>query len=125
MAGVETLARGEDSRLVQPRRFLIRDRESFAAVYAAHAGQDAAVPAVDFETRMVAAIFAGERPTPGFSVEVIGTRREGSALVVLVEEKGEEKGTLVYPRESVVQSCKGRAGQAGARGRSGGEAPGC
>ena len=92
MAGVETLARGEDSRLVQPRRFLIRDRESFAAVYAAHAGQDAAVPAVDFETRMVAAVFAGERPTPGFSVEVIGTRREGSALVVLVEEKGEEKG---------------------------------
>jgi uncharacterized membrane protein len=90
MAGVETLARGDDSRLVQPRRFLIRDRESFAAVYAAHAGQDAAVPAVDFETRMVAAVFAGERPTPGFSVEVIGTRREGSALVVLVEEKGEE-----------------------------------
>ena len=45
------------------------------------------MPAVDFETRMVAAVFAGERPTPGFSVEVIGTRREGSDLVVLVEER--------------------------------------
>ena len=77
MGDVETLARGDDSRLVQPRRFVIRDRQSFTAVHAAHAGQDAAVPAVDFETRMVAAVFAGERPTPGFSVEVIGTRREG------------------------------------------------
>ena len=87
MADVETLARGDDSRLVQPRRFVIRDRQSFAAVYAAHAGPDAAVPAVDFDTRMVAAVFAGERPTPGFSVEVIGTRREGADLVVLLDER--------------------------------------
>ena len=87
MADVETLARGDDSRLVQPRRFVIRDRQSFAAVYAAHAGQDAAVPAVDFDTRMVAAVFAGERPTPGFSVEVIGTRREGADLVILLDER--------------------------------------
>ena len=83
MADVETLARGDDSRLVEPRRFVIRDRQAFAAVWAAHAGQDAAVPAVDFDTRMVAAVFAGERPTPGFAVEVIGTRREGADLVVL------------------------------------------
>ena len=84
MGDVETLARGDDSRLVQPRRFVIRDRQSFNAVYAAHAGQDAAVPAVDFETRMVAAVFAGERPTPGFSIEVTGTRREGADLVVVI-----------------------------------------
>ena len=67
MGDVETIARGDDSRLVEPRRFVIRDRQAFAAVWAAHAGPDAAVPAVDFETRMVAAVFAGERPTPGFS----------------------------------------------------------
>jgi uncharacterized membrane protein len=35
----------------------------------------------------VAAVFAGERPTPGFSVEVTGTRREGTDLVVLVDER--------------------------------------
>jgi len=93
MGDVETLARGDDSRLVQPRRFVIRDRQSFNAVYAAHAGQDAAVPVVDFETRMVAAVFAGERPTPGFSVEVTGTRREGAELVVLVAEHGDERSS--------------------------------
>ena len=92
MHEVETLARGEDSRLVEPRRFLIRDRQSFSAVWAAHAGPAAAVPAVNFDTRMVAAVFAGERPSAGFSITVTGTRHErladgGSELVVLVDEQ--------------------------------------
>lgn len=86
MAPVDSLARGDDSRLVEPRRFIVRDPRAFAAIWAAHAGQTAAVPVVDFESRMVAAVFAGERPTPGYSVEVTGTRREDSALVILVDE---------------------------------------
>ena len=87
MDDVETIARGDDSRLAEPRRFVVRDPRAFAAVWSAHAGQGAAVPVVDFDTRMVAAVFAGERPTPGYSVEVTGTRRDGSALVVLVDER--------------------------------------
>jgi uncharacterized membrane protein len=87
MGDVETLARGDDSRLVEPRRFLIRDRQAFRAVWAAHAGQDVAVPAVDFESRMVAAVFAGERPTPGFAIEVTGARRDDGELVILVDER--------------------------------------
>ena len=87
MGDVETLARGEDSRLVEARRFLIRDRQAFNAVWVAHAGPNAAVPVVDFESRMVAAVFAGERPTAGFSIEVTGTRREGSQLVIAVDER--------------------------------------
>ena len=100
MGDLETIARGDDSRLVEPRRFIIRDRQSFTAVYSAHAGQDAAVPAVDFETRMVAAVFAGERPTPGFSIAVTGTRREGSDLVVLIDEHGDELAMNVATRNS-------------------------
>jgi len=87
MGTVETLARGDDSRLVEARRFLIRDSHAFAAVWAAHAGPDAPVPAIDFESRMVAAVFAGERPTPGYGIDVTGTTREGADLVVLVEER--------------------------------------
>jgi uncharacterized membrane protein len=87
MGDVETLARGDDSRLVEGRRFLIRDRQAFTAVWAAHAGHDVPLPAVDFESRMVAAVFAGERPTPGYAIDVTGTTREGGELVVLVEER--------------------------------------
>lgn len=82
---VVTIAKGEDSRLVEPRRFVIRDPQSFAAVWAAHAGPEAAPPAVDFDARMVAAVFAGERPTPGFAITVAGARRDADALVIEVE----------------------------------------
>lgn len=82
---VLTIAKGEDSRLVESRRFVIRDPQAFAAIWSAHAGSDA-VPHVDFETRMVVAVFAGERPTPGFGVTVTGTRREADALMITVEE---------------------------------------
>jgi uncharacterized membrane protein len=83
---VLTIAKGEDSRLVEPRRFVIRDSQAFAAVWTAHAGTDTGMPRVDFDAQMVVAVFAGERPTPGFGIAVTGTQRESDALVVLVEE---------------------------------------
>ena len=84
---IETIAKGDGSRLVEARRFVIRDPQSFAAIWAAHAGPDALAPSIDFNTRMVAAVFAGQRPTPGFAVDITGTRREGNALVLEVDEK--------------------------------------
>jgi uncharacterized membrane protein len=86
MADIETIAKGDGSRLVEPRRFLVRDRQAFAAIWAAHAGPDTAPPNVDFQTKMVAAVFAGERPQPGYEIAIAGTRRDGATLVVLVEE---------------------------------------
>lgn len=83
---VLTIAKGEDSRLVEPRRFVIRDSQAFAAVWTAHAGTDTGMPRVDFDAQMVVAVFAGERPTPGFGIAVTGTQRDSDALVVLVEE---------------------------------------
>lgn len=82
---VVTIAKGEDSRLVESRRFVIRDPQAFAAIWSAHAASDQP-PAIDFDTRMVVAVFAGERPTPGFGVTVTGSRREADALVITVEE---------------------------------------
>jgi uncharacterized membrane protein len=85
-----TLAKGEDSRLVEPRRFVIRDPQAFAAVWTAHAGSDLRMPRVDFEEQMVVAVFAGGRPTPGYGIAVAGTRREPDALVIFVDETGPE-----------------------------------
>jgi uncharacterized membrane protein len=85
-AGLTTLAKGDDSRVVESRRFVVRDPRAFAAVWSAHAGPDAPVPEVDFDTTMVAAVFAGERPTPGYEVSIADARREGSALVLVVDE---------------------------------------
>ncbi len=95
MADIETIARGEDSRLVELRRFVIRDRQAFAAIWAAHAGPNAIVPVVDFETRMVAAVFSGTRPTPGYGIEITGTTREGSALVIVIAERQPDPSQVV------------------------------
>jgi uncharacterized membrane protein len=83
---VETIAKGDGSRVVEARRFVVRDAQSFAAIWSAHAGADAEVPQIDFDRRMVVAVFAGQRPTPGFDVDIAATRREGGALVVVVNE---------------------------------------
>jgi uncharacterized membrane protein len=86
VSGIETIARGDDSRLVEPRRFLLRDPVAFRAVWAAHAGPDAPAPSVDFESQMVAAVFAGERPSSGTQVEISGPRHDGPVLEILVDE---------------------------------------
>ncbi len=85
-SAIHTIAQGEDSRIVEPRRFVIRDPQAFAAIWAAHAGPDAAPPAVEFDSHMVAAVFAGERPSPGYAVTIAGTEREADALVIAVTE---------------------------------------
>ena len=51
--------------------------------------------AVDFETRMVAAVFSGTRPTPRYRIEITGTQREGSALVVVIAERSRTRSQVV------------------------------
>jgi len=87
MDGIETIAKGDGSRIVEPQRLIARERAAFSAIWAAHAGPEGPEPVVNFDTRMVAAVFAGERPTPGFEVAVTGTRVDGAALHVLVAEQ--------------------------------------
>jgi uncharacterized membrane protein len=85
-SGLATIAKGNDSHLVEPRRVGVRDPQAFAAVWAAHAGAAAAPPSVDFDERMVIAVFAGQRPTAGYDVDVRGVDRVGSTLVIDVHE---------------------------------------
>jgi len=80
--GLDTIAQGNSSRVVQPRRVLARTADEWRALWAAHSGPELPEPPVDFETRMIAGVFAGERPTSGFGVRITGTHRDGSSLVV-------------------------------------------
>src|SRR5690349_7871464 len=95
MDDVQTVAKGETSRIVDGRRFVIHDRQAFAAIWAAHAGPESDVPAIDFERRMVAAVFAGDRPTPGYEIEITGTERDGAALVINVAERAPDPALIV------------------------------
>jgi uncharacterized membrane protein len=91
---LETIAQGDGSRVVEPRRFIARKPAAFAAIWAAHAGPDSPVPPVDFESKMVAAVFAGERPTPGFEVLITGSALGRHGLTILVDERVPDPASL-------------------------------
>lgn len=91
---VTTIARGDGSAIVDPRRTIVRDPSAWRALWVAHAGPDVPLPDVDFSTRMVAAAFAGERPTPGYEIEIVGPRRNGSTVAVVVSEVHPPPGML-------------------------------
>ena len=92
--GVDTIAHGNSSRIAQPRQVVARTADEWRALWAAHSGPEVAEPPVDFEARMVAGVFSGERPTSGFGVRITGTHRDGSSLVVDVEEQRPPEGAM-------------------------------
>jgi uncharacterized membrane protein len=89
-----TIARGDGSGIVRPRRTIVRDAREWQAVWAAHAGPAAPAPEVDFSEAMVAAVFAGERPGPGYEIEISGARVDAGTLVVLVTETLPARGSI-------------------------------
>jgi uncharacterized membrane protein len=93
-AAIHTLARGEGSRITAARRAVARTAGEWRDLWHAHAGDEVPAPPVDFDTRMVAAVFAGERPTPGYDVAISGVRRDGASLVLLTSEHHPPAATL-------------------------------
>lgn len=94
MIQLTTLAHGPHSRIVEPRRAVARTAQEWRALWAAHAGPDGDPPAVDFGSHMVAAVFAGERPDAGSSVEVTGAEQEGEALRITWIERSAGAGMV-------------------------------
>lgn len=78
---VTSVAQGPNSGIDDTRAVVVRSQADWDTLWKSHAGVQPA-PSVDFSRELVAAVFLGTRPTAGFSVEIAGYRREGSALVI-------------------------------------------
>lgn len=91
---VTTVARGAMSAITGPREVVVRSSTDWNALWKEH-GSTQPVPAVDFSKELVAAVFLGSRPTGGFSVEVVGARVEGDALIVEYVEQRPGRGSIV------------------------------
>lgn len=89
-----TLAHGTDSGIVTARRAIVRDVTSWRALWAAHAGPDSAPPDIDFASSMVAAAFAGERPSPGHAIEIADARADAGALTLTVQQHLPPRGMV-------------------------------
>ncbi len=76
-----TIASGRTSGILQPAQSVIRDRESWLALWRRHAGPAAPAPAVDFSREMAIAIFAGASAAPRI-VTIARIVREPERLTV-------------------------------------------
>lgn len=91
---VATVAQGSSSSVDEPRQVVARTPAEWEAIWKSHAGAQA-LPAVDFSTSMVAAVFLGTRPTGGFRVDIEGTRQEAGVLVIDYVERAPGADTIV------------------------------
>jgi uncharacterized membrane protein len=93
MSILTTIARGEASRISEPRRVVARTPAEWQALWAVHAGPGSDPPAVDLGSVTIAAAFAGEKPSAGHTIEI--TAADGGGRVMLfVEEEGPGAGTV-------------------------------
>jgi hypothetical protein len=83
----KTIESTPSSLVDRQRQAVARTSDAWLALWKEHAGPGRPAPRVDFPSRMVVAVFLGSRPTGGFSVEILGTRRDGAALVVEWRER--------------------------------------
>jgi uncharacterized membrane protein len=93
-AGPTTLAQGSDSGITLARRSVVRDDAAWRALWAAHAGPGSAAPAIDFRSRLVAAVFAGEQPSSGHSIAITGGRSDAGVLTLKVAEQVPPRGQV-------------------------------
>ena len=90
MSALTTIAQGDASRVSEPRRIVARTDDEWRALWAIHAGPDADAPALDMARVIVAAAFAGEKPSAGYALEIAraDTTAGGVDLVVLERQPG-------------------------------------
>jgi hypothetical protein len=85
-----TIARGTFSAKTTASQVVCRDSAAWQRLWAEHAGDDTTLsrPTVDFATQAVVGVFAGQRPSSGWTVEITaadvptGGRSTGGTLTV-------------------------------------------
>ena len=78
---ITTIARDQMSGVDRPRQVVARTAGEWQALWRDHAG-DTPLPAVDLSSRMVVAVFLGSRSSAGYGVEITGTKKVGTGLVI-------------------------------------------
>lgn len=91
---VTTIARGDASRVSEPRRLLARTDDEWRALWAVHAGPGTEPPAVDLGSVTIAAAFAGERPSAGYSIEISAAEHADQGIRLVVDERGPARDTV-------------------------------
>jgi uncharacterized membrane protein len=95
MSVLTTIARGDGSHVTEPRRVICRTQEEWRTLWAAHAGPAADAPEVDLTSMIVAAAFAGEKPSAGHSIEISAAEQPGPGVRLVVDERRAGAGVVL------------------------------
>jgi hypothetical protein len=90
---ITTIDKGLNSAVEEAKTVTARTEAEWMKVWRAH-DIDRPVPKVDFTRDMVVGVFMGTRTSSGYSVEIVGTRADGRALVVEYRETVPAKGMM-------------------------------
>lgn len=99
-----TIARGSDSGYQSASQMVIDNSEQWIDCWQQHtsnAEPPLPVPQVDFTRYSVVAVFAGEKPSGGYSVEILSAETSGSqtqersAIAITVQHRQPEAGDFV------------------------------
>jgi hypothetical protein len=85
--------RGPQSGVHEYREVLARTAEDWTALWGSLPVRRP-MPKVSFENTMIAALFAGDRPTPGYSLEFTTVKLDGETLVIEYVEHGPAPGSI-------------------------------
>lgn len=89
------VATGDWSRIISHREIVIRSEGQWRLLWEEHDVSGGAVPEVDFYTEMVVGVFAGQRPTAGYEVQIVRVEQTQSALIVYYRIRTPPEGALV------------------------------
>lgn len=70
-----TIDRSSYSRVQEPMNVVVRDMDAWRALWRRHTGSNGRVPAIDFSTTMVVAVFRGLLPNGCYSTEIVDVYR--------------------------------------------------
>jgi len=94
---VVTIQKGNFSGIHEPLQVTVRDQTEWEALWKRHTSNQSPplpVPVVDFGTEMVVGLFAGDKTTGGYEVEITGAELKGSNLYIFYLEKNPAPGGM-------------------------------
>ena len=98
LAGIETIDKGEYSGIMTREQLVMESLDEWGRFWDRHASVHVPAPnapEVDFSKEMVIAIFSGEKPTGGYSIEITKVELDKDEVTIFFEEVSPEPGQPV------------------------------
>jgi hypothetical protein len=92
-SALQPVAKGNMSGVQTLRQVTVRTAAEWQKLWKEHSPDERA-PEVDFDSKMIVAIFLGSKPSEGYQVEIVNVRPEGKELVVEYTQKQPGRGMM-------------------------------